>query len=133
MNEKYLGLTLGAIVAAVTIAVVLLFSKPHAFVFLALVMSSIAAVYLGFTFSDMGRKKDVVIEIANVIAYLALVPLSLWFTPYFLAAGYLWHGIWDAIHHRKLRLIHTKVPEWYIYACMFYDWIIGVFILAWLI
>ncbi len=92
----------------------------------------IAAVYLGFTFSNTGRKQDIVIEIGNVAMYIILVLLNFSITPYFLVAGYFWHGLWDAIHHKKINLVQTKVPEWYIYGCVLYDWVIGFFILAWL-
>ncbi len=132
MKEKYLGLAIGIILAAVTIAITLMLTKANALQYLTAWLIGIAAVYIGFTFSNAGRKQDIVIEMANIAMYIGLLLLSMWITPYFIVAGYFWHGIWDAIHHKKINLIQTKVPEWYIYGCILYDWVIGFFILVWL-
>ncbi len=132
MREKYLGLAIGIILVTITIAVTLLLTKENALQFLTVLLMGIATVYLGFAFSNAGRKQDIIIEIANITMYIVLVLLSMWITPYFLVAGYFWHGVWDAIHHKKINLVQTKVPEWYIYGCILYDWIVGIFILAWL-
>ena len=133
MKEKTLGLTIGAILAAVTIAITLVLPKANALQFFTALLMGIAAVYIGFTFSNAGRKQDIIIEIANITLYIVLVLLSLVITPYFLVAGYFWHGVWDIIHHKKVNLVQTKVPEWYIYCCILYDWVIGIFILVWMI
>lgn len=133
MKEKSLGLAVGVILAAVTITITLVLPKANALQFLTVLLMGIAAVYIGFTFSNAGRKQDIVIEMTNIAMYIVLVLLSLWITPYLLVAGYFWHGIWDAIHHKKINLVQTKVPEWYIYGCILYDWVIGFVILAWLI
>ncbi len=132
MKEKNLGFTIGIILAAVTIAITLVLPKTIALQFLIVLLMGIAAVYIGFTFSNAGRKQDIIIEMANIAMYIVLVLLSLSITPYLLVAGYFWHGLWDAIHHKKINLVQTKVPEWYIYGCILYDWVVGIFILAWL-
>ena len=132
MKEKYLGLVVGIILAVITIAMTLLLPKAVGLQFLMVLLMGIAAVYIGFTFSNAGRKQDIIIEMANIAMYIILVLLSLSVTPYLLVAGYFWHGLWDAIHHKKINLIQIKVPEWYIYGCVLYDWVIGFFILAWL-
>ncbi len=132
MKEKYLGLAIGIILAAVTIAITLMLTKANALQYLTAWLIGIAAVYIGFTFSNAGRKQDIVIEMANIAMYIGLLLLSMWITPYFIVAGYFWHGLWDAIHHKRINLIQTKVPEWYIYGCILYDWVIGFFILVWL-
>ena len=133
MREKYLGLLIGIILVAVTTAITSALPKANALQFLTVLLMGIATVYLGFTFSNAGRKQDIIIEIANVTLYIVLVLLSIVITPYFLVAGYFWHGIWDAVHHKKVNLVQTKVPEWYIYGCILYDWVIGIFILVWMI
>lgn len=132
MKEKTIGLIIGVILVIVTISITLVLPKANALQFLTALLLGIAAVYIGFTFSNVGRKQDIIIEMANISMYIVLVIVSLWITPYFLVAGYLWHGLWDAIHHKKINLVQTKVPEWYIYGCILYDWVIGIFILAWL-
>lgn len=132
MKERTLGLTIGVILAAVTIAITSVLPKAIALQFLMVLIMGIAAVYIGFTFSNAGRNQDIIIEMANIAMYIVLVLLSLSITPYFLVAGYFWHGLWDAIHHKRINLVQTKVPEWYIYGCILYDWVVGIFILAWL-
>lgn len=133
MREKYLGFTIGIILVAVTIAISLALPKANALQYLTVLLMGIATVYLGFTFSNAGRKQDIIIEMANITMYIVLVLLSIGITPYFLVAGYFWHGVWDIIHHKKVNLVQTKVPEWYIYGCILYDWVIGIFILVWMI
>ncbi|VVB55969.1 Uncharacterised protein [uncultured archaeon] len=133
MREKYLGFTIGIILVAVTIAISLALPKANALQYLTVLLMGIATVYLGFTFSNTGRKQDIIIEMANITMYIVLVLLSIGITPYFLVAGYFWHGVWDIIHHKKVNLVQTKVPEWYIYGCILYDWVIGIFILVWMI
>lgn len=133
MREKYLGLTIGIILVAVTIAISLALPKANALQYLTVLLMGIATVYLGFTFSNAGRKQDIIIEMVNITMYIVLVLLSIGITPYFLVAGYFWHGVWDIIHHKKVNLVQTKVPEWYIYGCILYDWVIGIFILVWMI
>ncbi len=130
MKEKFLGLTIGVVLAAITIAITLMLPKAVGLQFLMVLLMGIAAVYIGFTFSKTGRKQDILFEMANIAMYIILVLLSLSITPYILVAGYFWHGLWDAIHHKKINLVQTKVPEWYIYGCILYDWAIGFFILA---
>ncbi len=132
MKERTLGLTIGVILVAITIAITLMLPKTIALQYLTALLMGIAAVYIGFTFSNAGRKQDIVIEMANIAMYIGLVLLSIWITPYFLVAGFFWHGLWDAVHHKRINLVQTKVPEWYIYGCILYDWVIGFFILAWL-
>jgi hypothetical protein len=133
MNNKNLGLSIGLILMVVAIVIALLLPKPKALEFFTILLASIAAVYAGFTFADGSRARDIIIEMANIGMYLVLVLLSIWETPYFLVAGYFWHGVWDAIHHEKIKLVHTRVPEWYIYGCIFFDFAIGAFILVWAI
>ncbi len=132
MKERTLGLIIGVILTAVTIAITLVLPKANALLFLTALLTGIAAVYIGFTFSNVGRKQDILIEIANIAMYIVLILVGLSITPYFLVAGYFWHGLWDAIHHKRINLVQTKVPEWYIYGCILYDWVVGIFILAWL-
>lgn len=111
MREKYLGLTIGIILVAVTIAISLALPKANALQYLTVLLMGIATVYLGFTFSNAGRKQDIIIEMVNITMYIVLVLLSIVITPYFLVAGYFWHGVWDIIHHKKVNLVQTKVPE----------------------
>ena len=77
MREKYLGLIIGIIFVAVTIVISLALPKANALQYLTVLLMGIATVYLGFTFSNAGRKQDIIIEIANITLYIVLVLLSL--------------------------------------------------------
>lgn len=131
MKEKYIGLLAGIIPAAIVIGFTFLLPEQIVLDFFRILLACIAAVYIGFAFSNPESKKDVFIELANITLYLALLLLSIMVTPYFLITGYFWHGLWDAIHHEKLRLVKTRVPEWYIFFCMVFDWAIGLFLIWW--
>jgi len=132
MKDKIKGLMIGITLALITIIIALFFPVKEEIEFLAVILSAIMAVYLGFVFSN-GNNKDIAIEVTNAVFYALLIFAGLWMNPLFLAIGYFWHGIWDAIHCKGLQIIKTRVPNWYIYLCMAYDWIIGAFILVSLI
>lgn len=133
MNNRNLGLTIGTILLIVAIIISSLLPKPKGLEFLTILLASIAGAYAGYTFTKIGKAKDLIIEMANISMYLIIIPLSMWITPYFLVVGYVWHGIWDLIHYGKFKIVNTDVPEWYIYGCMLFDIAIGIFILIWLI
>ncbi|MFA6096069.1 MAG: DUF6010 family protein [Candidatus Paceibacterota bacterium] len=132
MSEKNRGLILGIILSLITIIIASFFSKPKEIEFFAVVLMGIAAVYFGYAFLS-GGAKEIIIEVTNITLFFILILAGLWINPLVLVIGYFWHGIWDAIHRRESQIVKTKVPEWYIYFCMIYDWIIGAFILIRLI
>lgn len=78
-----------------------------------------------------GRPRQIIIEILGVIAFCSCAVLGLWVSPIFLLIGYFAHGIWDIIHHSHG--IKTKVTHWYIPFCLIYDWLVGAYIIYWLI
>lgn len=123
-----LGVAIALLLATLLPAVLL--RRPVALELLAIVFFGIAAVYFGFAVSD-GRWREGIIQVCAMSVFFALTFLGLWLAPLFLAAGYFGHGVWDAIHHPKIRLIKTTVPEWYVYGCIFYDWVVGGFVLFW--
>lgn len=126
--KDYRGLIIGFIWAVITIAFDALLPKQYGFDFLAILLACIAGVYLGFAIAD-GKMRGLLVQGVNIFFIIALILVSLLIHPYFLAAGYFAHGIWDMVHHSRVGLVRTKVPELYIHACMLYDWIIGAFIL----
>jgi hypothetical protein len=93
---------------------------------LALILTGIGAVYVGFAISD-GRQKWIVIELAVAIGFLALAALGLWVSPVYLGTGYFLHGVWDILHHSPQPL-QTRVPRWYPSFCAVYDWVVAIFI-----
>ncbi len=122
------ALIAGFLAGTATITFALLIPKSSALELLTAVLWSIAAVYFGFVLID-GRRRELLIEIGNMVLTIALALLGLWVAPYWLALGYFAHGLWDAFHHP--RLIQTKIPRWYVPFCMLYDWMIAGFILLW--
>lgn len=117
-----LGLGLGG----GTIAYFLLL--PHALyvLHLAIFLSAIAGVYLGFSVAD-GRIRTIILESTVMAVFIALAMVGLKFSLLILAFGYGAHGVWDFLHHPKI--ITTKVAAWYPPFCAVYDWMIASFIL----
>jgi hypothetical protein len=84
----------------------------------ALLLAAIAWIYVGFALLD-GRQGNVALEGFVAFAFLALALLSLIYSPYLIAAGFVAHGLWDLIHHS--RGVTTSVPTWYPRFCAMYD------------
>lgn len=122
------GLIIGSVAAIATIVIASLLPKPMALELLSIVLGGIAFVYFGFVLID-GRRREMFIEFGNIGLTVALALLGLWIAPYWLAIGYLAHGLWDALHHS--RGVQTHIPRWYIPFCLVFDWVVGVFILLW--
>lgn len=122
------GLVGGIVGTLATIGVALFLPKPMALEFLSIVLGGIAFVYFGFVLMD-GRVREMLFEFGNITLTLTFAFLGLWIAPYWLAAGYFIHGIWDAIHH--LGGVQTKIPRWYIPFCLLYDWLVAGFIIIW--
>jgi hypothetical protein len=67
--------------------------------------------------------------VAGTFMYAAAA--ALWAdSPLVLAAGYVAHAAWDAVHHP--RALSTTVRRWYPPFCMVFDVAVAAFILAWL-
>ncbi len=111
-----------------TLAAVVALPKPMGLELLSLLLTFIAGVYGGFALLD-ARKREFAIELFGVLVTLALAVAALWASPVDLAAGYLFHGLWDVLHHPKR--IQTVIPAGYAPFCMIFDIPIGVFILFW--
>jgi uncharacterized protein DUF6010 len=99
---------------------------PDPLAFHAVSLAMIAAIYLGFAFSD-GRPSIVILELVAGTVFIVLALLGLWLAPMFIAAGLVLHGVWDLAH--RPRAIPTKLPAWYPPFCAAYDFVFaGVFI-----
>ncbi len=128
INKHIKELIVGTISSLLTISFFLMFPKQRVLELLVILLAVIASIYLGFALID-GRRREIMIEISGMFFFLALAVFGLWFSPIFLIAGYLAHGVWDIIHNPKI--IQTEVVEWYKVLCLVYDWIIAGFILLW--
>ena len=128
-NQKmylYAGLVgLGA--AIPSMAYFLFLSEPVYVLHLAIFLSAIAGVYLGFSVLD-GRVRSIILETTALLVFVALAIIGLKYSLLILAFGYFAHGVWDCLHHP--RLITTKIAPWYPPFCAVYDWSITAFILV---
>lgn len=99
---------------------------PDPLVFHAVSLAMIAAIYLGFAFSD-GRTSILILELTAGTVFIVLGLLGIWQAPLFIAAGLILHGFWDLAH--RPGAITTKLPGWYPAFCAAYDFVFaGVFI-----
>ena len=119
-------LAVGVLIPTLAAAVVL--PKQTALELLALFLTFIAGVYGGFVLQD-NRKREFAIETAGMLTTLALAGAGLWVSPAYLAAGYIFHGAWDMLHHPKG--IQTIIPRGYAPFCLTFDVPVGIFVLLW--
>jgi hypothetical protein len=90
-----------------------------------------AGAYFGF--ATLGR--DVVdtspiwmlVEIAQVFAFGALALLGLRGSPYWIAAGWALHPLWDVVVH-YLGPGSAFTPWTYAIACISFDWLVAIYI-----
>ena len=111
-----------------TLAVTVLLPQRMALELLALLLTFIAAIYLGFVLLDK-RRREFAIEVVGMLVSFGLALAGLWVSPGFLATGYIFHGIWDTLHHRKG--IQTAIPHGYAPFCLAFDVPVGLFIFFW--
>ncbi len=86
-----------------------------------------------FGFATLGR--DVVdthpiwtlIELTQVVVFGALALLGLRGSPYWLAAGWALHPIWDIVLH-YLGPGNAFTPWTYAIACLSFDWLVAIYI-----
>ena len=106
-----------------------LLPRPLAFDFTALLLTVIAAIYVGFALQD-GRRAVIVQEASAAAFFILLAALGLWLNPYLWVLGLVFHGVWDWLHHD--RGVKTRVPAYYPPVCVVVDWSLALFLLVWL-
>lgn len=119
---------LGLILAAVTIAVLLLLSPGKAVELLAILLTAIGAIYIGSGLAGE-QWRETKLETVAAVVTLLLALGGLWLSPYLLAIGYFFHGAWDILHHPEG--IKTRIVKWVPPLCLVYDWLIAGFIVLW--
>jgi hypothetical protein len=119
---------LAAALLVPTFAAAVLLPKQTALELLALFLTFIGGIYGGFALLDK-RRREFGIETVGLLITFAFAAAGLWVAPAYLAAGYIFHGLWDALHHPKG--IQTVIPRGYAPFCMIFDVPVGAFILFW--
>lgn len=117
--------TILVIVSALT-ALAAVSLRPRTTEFFGILLSVFAAAYFGFAFAD-GRGRRVIVEIAAIVAFLALTIVGVWISRPVLAVGMVAHGLWDLLHHPRVSF-GADVPLWYVYGCLGYDLVVAALV-----
>lgn len=122
------ALVAGVIFGGVTLLIPSLLSRDTAFGLLAILLGMIASVYLGYALAD-GRLRAFQVEYLGIVAFGAVATLALArHSALLLALGYLGHGLWDLLHHR--RGVEVRMPWWYVPLCLSYDTVVAIYVLV---
>ena len=92
-------------------------------IFAAGVLALIGGVYVGFAAVD-GRAAVITIETAVAVSFALGAMVALQLEPWWIAAGYILHGVWDWLHNTPA--FGHAVPRWYIPLCAVYDVLAGI-------
>jgi hypothetical protein len=100
-----------------------------------LVIFLFAAAGAYFGFATLGREVVdtqpiwTLVELAQVVVFGTLALLGLRGSPYWLAAGWALHPLWDFLLH-YLGPGHPFTPWTYAIACISFDWLVAIYILV---
>lgn len=92
----------------------------------ALLLSLIAAVYIGFAVAD-GRPRVVAVESAVAGIFVVLAAVSVTATAWLLVVGYAGHGLKDFWQERRHYVAHTR---WWPPFCAAVDWLVAAVLLV---
>jgi hypothetical protein len=121
------ALVAGTVLGGATLLIPSLLSRDTAFGLLAILLGMIASVYLGYALAD-GRLRAFQAEYLGMVAFAALATIALaQRSALLLALGYLGHGLWDLLHHR--REVEVRMPWWYVPLCLGYDTVVAIYVL----
>jgi hypothetical protein len=93
---------------------------------LAVGLAAIGSVYVGSAIAQKQRQ-SILTETAIALLCVVLALLGLWFSPVWLVAGYVLHGVWDLFHHSQSAGAQIS-QRWYPPLCVGFDWAIALFI-----
>lgn len=110
---------IGSLLVALTLPVHFVLPHDVSVALAAIMMGMIAGVYFGFALND-GRDTIIGIEMAVMFLFVGAALAGLLINPLIIAGTYFAHGLWDLAHHRG---VSTRMPRFYIPACMIFDWI----------
>ena len=116
----------GAVLGGITLVLPVFLSDGDAFAFFAVFLGMVAGVYLGYALTD-GRLSSFRAEYIGLVIFGVLAVVALTANePWLLVAGYIGHGAWDGIHPHA---VDTRMPWWYVPACIGFDFVYGIYIL----
>ncbi|MCG8412901.1 MAG: hypothetical protein MI746_01670 [Pseudomonadales bacterium] len=87
-----------------------------------------AVIYIGFAWFN-GNGNWLVVELIGVAVYGLAVWLALRYSILWLAAGWVFHPVWDVCVHWLGPGTHI-VPAWYAIACLSFDLAVAIFIVV---
>ena len=91
----------------------------------AILLTLIAAIYIGFALGSQGRL-GLPRQIAAAAFFVLLAFLGLWLNWWFLVIGLALHAGWDYLHHGEHG--HGVVPGWYVPLCAVYDLALALYV-----
>lgn len=119
----------GAVIAVVAIAVLHWPFENQVLNGLALFLAFTACVYPGALLAQQSSRRTVVSEIGAGGATFVLAWMGVAYHPLLIALGYVWHGIWDWLHHTDY--VATRTARWFPPACAAFDFVVAAYA-AWL-
>lgn len=87
-----------------------------------------AMVYVVIAFVEDAPPLAIVIEASGVLVFGLFILLAALRHPSWLAWGWILHPVWDLALHPPFGSF-THAPEWYVWACLAFDLIVGIAIL----
>jgi hypothetical protein len=118
------GVFIGSVSGLITILIVVLFKRINRNIFYGLILSGIGFLYVGFTWTHFTL---FTISILQALFFLLVAYIGSKGNLYFLAAGFLLHGIWDLIY--PLFGNAGLLPPHYDLFCLTYDFILGFYLI----
>ena len=116
----------GLVVAAVTVAMPVVFWWLEPATVLSLSIALIAAVYIGFAVAD-GRPKVIAVECAVASVFVVLAAVAVTSTAWLLVLAYIGHGLKDLWQHRTHFVTGTR---WWPPFCLVVDWAVAAILIA---
>ena len=87
-----------------------------------------AMIYVVLAFLGNASDTAIVIEATGVLVFGVFVLLSVTQHAWWLGIGWLLHPVWDIVFHAPFGS-WTHAPEWYVWACVAFDLMVGVAVL----
>lgn len=123
------GVISAGLLALLTVPIHLVLPPPVSELLAALVLSGIAAVYVGFAIVEGGRG-TIALQSTACLGFIGAACAAYLLAPRALPVLYILHGLWDLVHHRTT----LPMPGWYVPLCFVYDLLVALALWAiWLL